>query len=301
MQLITLAAAAALVATASAGADFASDPHQFNGNATCDETSSKRVRVFNRCDYPVYLWSVLKGQGCPSGEAAVIEPGNYYAENYRNPYQGAGVSLKLSKEDQCVKGSIAQLEYFIDSSPIYGANYLDMSYVDCYGDRDCPTASEGYYMRSGNVDGQWKANDVNEICPVLACSGWEECSKCSYVLPDDRQTKSCHVDAPLDLYMCGAEAPGDEPSAPPAAPSSSEAAPSSAPAPSSSSEPKPKPQPKSSKVADYEVNAAAITPAPVEQPKPQNVKTKVEVVYVTQVEYVNAKRHAHHRHQHFRA
>lgn len=294
MQLINLAAAAALVATAAATADFASDPNQYNGNSTCDESSSKRVRVFNRCSYPVYLWSVLKGQGCPASDAAVIEPGSYYAENYRNPYQGAGVSLKLSKDDKCKGVDIAQLEYYIDSSATYGANYLDMSYVDC-GGQDCPTAKEGYYLKSGNVDGQWKANDVNEICPVLSCDGWESCSQCSYVLPDDRQTKSCNVDAPLDLYMCGSEAPGAESSQPSTAPSSKEA---STPAPSSS---KSSAAPSSSSEAQYQAEAAAVTtPAPKAAP----VNTKVEVVYeyVTKVEYVNAKRHLHgHRHQHFRA
>jgi hypothetical protein len=289
MQLVNLAAAAALVATAVAASDFANDPNQYNGNSTCDESSTKRVRVFNRCSYPVYLWSVLKGQGCPSSDAAVIEPGSYYAENYRNPYQGAGVSLKLSKEDKCKGLDIAQLEYYIDSSATYGANYLDMSYVDCEG-KDCPTAQEGYYLRSGNVDGEWAANDVNEICPILSCSGWEECSKCSYVLPDDRQTKSCNVDAPLDLYMCGAEAPGEEPSQSPPAPSSSEVESSSAPEPTSSTVP-------SSSEEAY-VQAAAVTPAP----KPANTKVEVVYEYVTKVEYVNAKRHLHgHRHQHFRA
>ncbi|KAF2113398.1 hypothetical protein BDV96DRAFT_648362 [Lophiotrema nucula] len=298
MQLINLAAAAALVATAAAATDFANDPNQYNGNATCDESSSKRVRVFNRCSYPVYLWSVLKGQGCPASDAAVIEPGSYYAENYRNPYQGAGVSLKLSKDDQCKGVDIAQLEYYIDSSATYGANYLDMSYVDC-GGQDCPTAQEGYYLKSGNVDGEWAANDVNEICPVLSCSGWETCAKCSYVLPDDRQTKSCNVDAPLDLYMCGSEAPGEESSQPSAAPSSSKVKSSSAPKSTSTSKSTSSTEPSSSSEA-YVQAAAVTTPAPKAAP----VNTKVEVVYeyVTKVEYVNAKRHLHgHRHQHFRA
>jgi hypothetical protein len=53
------------------------------------------------------------------------------------------------------------------------------------------------------------------------------------------------------------------------------------------------------------IKAAAVTPAP--EVKAENVNgglTKTQVVYVTQYEYVNAKRHAHdhaRRHQPFHA
>jgi hypothetical protein len=299
-----IVAAAALVATVSAGSNFASDPNQYNGNSSCDASLTTTVKVVNRCPYDVYLWSVLKGMGCPSSDAVVLKTGDYYRENYRPAYEGSGVSLKLSKENSCGSDSIAQLEYYIDNSDQYGANYLDMSYVNCQS-KECPTADLGYYLISGNQEGYSDiagatANTGGPICPILSCDGWESCSGCSYILPDDTQTKSCNKDAPLTLYMCGSEAPGDEssyPSSSAAASSSSQVKSSSSAAQSSSSSPPPT-------SAAY-VQKAEITQAPAESSsKPVNVKT--EVVYVTEYAYVNAKRHAHahahgQRHQHFRA
>lgn len=282
MQLINLASAAALVASVSA---FASNPNVFNYNSSCD-VSQPKVRVHNRCDKPVYLWSVLKGQGCPNNQAVLLEPGNFYQENFRDPVDGAGISIKIANEPQCKDIDITQLEYFINNDAQYGGNYLDVSFVDCQGG-SCP-GRDGYYLKSGNVDGMYTANAVNEICPILSCSNAAECAQCSYILPDDRQTKTCNVKADLDFYMCGGEAPGSEPEQQ---------------QPSSSS-PKPASTEASSSAAQYEqVAAAAITPAPVAE-KPKEPKIKTEVVFVTEVAYVNAKRHAHahgHRHQQFRA
>jgi hypothetical protein len=288
MQLTGLASAAALIASVSA---FASDPNIFNYNSSCNENEPK-ARVFNRLDKPVYLWSVLKGQGCPEDKAVMLEPGQFYQENYRDPDGAAGISIKVAFEPQCKDVDLTQLEYFIDSDPIYGANYLDVSFVDCPGNK-CP-GRDGYYLRSGNADNMYTANAANEICPVLSCDSVAECSKCSYVMPNDRQTKSCNAKANLDFYMGGGYAPGSEPE--PQAPSSSYVAPSS-------SQPSSSAAPSSSSAAKYEeVAAAAVTPAPSPEPAKFNVKT--EVVFVTEVAYVNAKRHAHahgHRHQHFRA
>lgn len=274
MKVIAIAStAAALYTTASAISAAA-----FNGNATCDESKPK-VRVFNRCSYPVYLWSVLKGQGCPSDSAVKLETGGFYQENFREPVDGCGISLKLSKTTTCGADSTAQLEYFLEkTNPGYNYNYLDMSYVNC-GSKDCPTSDSGYYLKSGNTKPGQMKNEVNEICPILSCSGFEDCAKFSYINPDDRQTKSCALDAPLDLHLCGSEAPGSEPAAPSKA----------APAPE-----KPKP------TAVYTPKVEAAPPVVTPAAEPQHIKT--EVVYVTQYDYVNAKRHVHgHRHQHFRA
>ncbi|KAF2731660.1 hypothetical protein EJ04DRAFT_364104 [Polyplosphaeria fusca] len=294
MHLTNLASVAALVASVSA---FASDPHVFNYNSTCDESAPK-VRVFNRCPHKVFLWSVLKGQGCPSDDAVELGTGEFYQENFRDPSGAAGVSIKIAKESKCKDIDVTQLEYFIDSDPTYGANYLDVSFVDCPGE-DCP-GRDGYFLQSGNHDGMYTANAVNEICPKLSCDSVSECAKCSYILPDDRQTKSCNAKADLDFYMCGGYAPGDEPASPPSQQPSEQP---SYVAPSSSSQPETSaaPEPSSSSAAYEEVAAAEVTPPPAPS-APKEPKIWTEVVYVTQVEYVNAKRHAHgHRHQHFRA
>jgi len=272
--------------------------YSYNNNASC-KADKPKVRIFNRCSYKVNVWSILKEDGCPETEGAVVEPGDFYQENYR-PDAATGVSLKISKTNKCKGGDITQLEYFLQQAGMYASNYLDVSYVDCLSD-DCPTKKEGFYLKSGNQNGNFLANVVNEICPILSCSSPSECAKVAYIKPNDRQTKSCNLKADLDFYMCGGhgpeeqgpeEGPEEQPSY---QPEPSKPAPSPAPA-SSQAYQQPEPQ-----YTPTEVNAAAITPAPAaETPKAPNVKT--EVVYVTQYDYVNAKRHAHgHRHQHFRA
>ncbi|KAF2180516.1 hypothetical protein K469DRAFT_591765 [Zopfia rhizophila CBS 207.26] len=277
MQLIALASAAALVATASASTSF-------NLNSTCDE-SKPLARIHNRCPYPVHVWSVVKGQGCPSDDGATLETGQVYQENYRPAVNGVGTSIKVSKTSKC-KDDIAQLEYYIETGqPGYNYNYLDVSYVDCAGGK-CPTREEGFYLKSGNTaDGKFKANTLNEICPILSCNDKESCAKVAYIRPDDRQTKSCSPEANLDWYMCGGEAPGEASAGPAPQPSSKKEAKPTAPSVAA---------PSYVKAADAAVTSA---PAKVEEQKP-NIKT--EIVYVTQ--YAEAKRHAHsHRHQHFRA
>ncbi|ORY09529.1 hypothetical protein BCR34DRAFT_602788 [Clohesyomyces aquaticus] len=279
-KFITLASAAALVATASASASA------FNLNDTCNE-SQPLARVHNRCSYPVHVWSVLKGQGCPADDGAIIEPGQFYQENYRPAVNGIGTSIKISKTSQCKgNGGITQLEYYIETEkPGFNYNYFDVSWVDCTTG-DCPSGTEGFYLKSGNVNGQFKADSNNEICPIISCSDRASCSKFAYIDAYDRQTKSCDPKANIDFYMCGSEAPGkksDKP-APIAPAASSYKAPASSPS-----------------IAAYsvqEAKAAAITPAPVQEKSKLHIKT--EVVYVTK--YAEAKRHEHaHRHQHFKA
>ncbi|KAF2650394.1 hypothetical protein K491DRAFT_608864 [Lophiostoma macrostomum CBS 122681] len=274
------------------------------------DASKPGVKIVNRCSYDVNVWSILKGQGCPSTEGVVLSKGGIYQENYRQSDTG-GVSVKVSKTSACEIGSLTQLEYFIDTSEAYGGNYLDVSYVDCSSD-NCPTKAEGYYMQAGTQIGAFKASSDNQHCPILSCSNASECATMSYILPDDTQTKYCPSSQSMEFYMCGGEAPGsddsdDSSSAPSssapsssAAPSSSDEVESSSAAPSSTSEAEVE-TPSFTLPAttpDVEVQAAAVTEAP--SSAAPNVKT--EVVYVTKFEYVNAKRHAHgHRHQHFRA
>ncbi|KAF2261544.1 hypothetical protein CC78DRAFT_349935 [Lojkania enalia] len=286
MQLTKLASVVALAASASA---YKCKPDQVN----CDGSEPAApglgtARVFNRCPYTVYMWSIVTALGCSPDEAIVLKPGESYSEGFRLPEGDIGVSIKISKTKQCKGVDINQLEYFINNkSEAYSSNYLDVSYVDCQG-MDCPASNDGFYLKSGNAGGMYAANDVNEICPILSCSSAAECSTMAYVLPDDRQTKSCNIAADLDFYMCGSEAPGAEEPEPA---SSSQQVESSTPEPTSTV---------ASSSEIKVVQEAAITPAAEEKPKVYNVKT--EVVYVTEVAYVNAKRHAHgHVHKRFHA
>lgn len=301
MQLITvLSVATSMVATASARSAVTL-------NKECDP-SKPLARIHNRCPYDVNLWSVYKGDGCPSDEMVTLKSGETYQENYADPKGGdVGVSIKISKTKECKGNDITQLEYFIQkNSPGFNYNYLDVSYVDCPSNTaDCPTRQEGYYLVAGSQTGAVKASSANTWCPVMSCNDPVSCNKISYVLPDDVQTKTCEPEENMDFYMCGNEAPGDE----------SYSAPKSSAAPASSSKKaeSSKAQPTSSAAtetkdsydSEFKVAAAAVTPAPQEAQVNNNLpKTKTEVVYVTAYETVNAKRHAHghaRRHQRFNA
>lgn len=296
MQLITvLSVATSMVATASARSAVTL-------NQECD-TSKPLARVHNRCNYDVYLWSVYKGDGCPTNEMVTLKTGETYQENYQDPKGGdVGVSIKISKTQECKGNDITQLEYFIQkNSPGFNFNYLDVSYVDCpANDADCPTRQEGYYLVAGAQTGAVKASSANTWCPVMSCTDPASCNKMSYVLPDDVQTKTCEPDQNMDFYMCGGEAPGEE--------SASSAAPQSSAAPSttkkaSSSKAQATSSTEDSYETEFKVAAAAVTPAP-EAEQVNNQKIKTEVVYVTAYETINAKRHAHghaRRHQPFHA
>ena len=286
MQLITfLSATTAMVATASAKTAVQLGQEY--------DASIPAARVINRCDYPVHLWSVFKGTGCPSEGMVTLKQGETYSENYQPATDGkTGVSIKISKTEQCKGNDIVQLEYFLEKEKdkeAFHFNYLDVSYVDCL-DGDCPTKSEGFYLKAGTQTGAHTASAGNTWCPVLSCHDAISCAKVAYILPDDVQTKTCDLDQSMDFYMCGGEAPsGDYDSAPAPASSSEEAA--------SSTVASSVVAPSSSTVDDsYKIKAAAVTDAPevkdVEK-QSQKTKTQVEVVYVTAYEYVNAKRHAH--------
>jgi hypothetical protein len=272
------------------------------------------ARIINRCDYDVHLWSVYRGDGCPEDGMVTLKTGETYSENYPPATSDkTGVSIKISKTQQCKGVDITQLEYYLETSgeAKYHNNYLDVSYVDCLGE-ECPTRQEGYYLVAGNQTGTAVAAASNTWCPILSCHDPVSCSKISYVLPDDVQTKTCDLQSSMDFYMCGGEAPsgdyGSSPSEPEssAEPSSSStkqaeysaAKPTSTSASSASDE-------EDSYTADIEIAAAAVTPAPQKQDEnPYQGLTKTKVVYVTAYEYVNAKRHVHdhaRRHQPFHA
>jgi len=303
MQFISLlSVATAMVATASA---------EVQRNAvylaqTVDK-SLPHATLHNRCDYPVHIWSVQKGTGCPSTESIVLKKGETYSENFPNTTSSVGVSIKVSKEKTCTKGSITQFEYFLERSQEekYQYNYLDVSYVDCEN-MDCPARKDGYYMIARPGTRANVASAANVVGTTQSCWDQPSCDKISYVLPDDVQTKTCNLDTNVDFYMCGSEAPsGSDDSPAPVASAPASSAPAKASKPASSSAIKPTTtfhKVASSSAAGYEAKAkaAAVTPAPeIKEDKPKPVKT--EIVYVTAYEYVNAKRDEHaHGHAHAR-
>ncbi|KAF1939980.1 hypothetical protein EJ02DRAFT_242299 [Clathrospora elynae] len=305
MQLTTyLSAASAMVATVSAIRSAVT----LNEECKLDQP---HARIVNRCDYDVHLWSVLKGTGCPGEGMVTLKTGETYKENYDTATDATGVSIKVSKTEECKGNDIVQLEYFLNKKgpdPAFYFNYLDVSYVDCLED-DCPTKQEGYYLVAGNQTGFTTASAGNTWCPVLSCHDPVSCAKMSYILPDDTQTKTCDLDASLTFYMCGGDAPTDEDDSAPTPSASSKKAKSSTPAPTStsaSSSSSASTSDKDNYTEEFKVAAAAaVTPAPeINEPEPPKQKTKTNIVYVTAYEYVNVKRHSHdhaRRHQPFHA
>jgi hypothetical protein len=293
MQLTLLSAAAAIVATVSAGKTAV------ELNSECD-LSKPYARIINRCNYDVHIWSVFKNMGCGDSEMVTLKKGEIYSENYQEPKGGeTGVSIKVSKTTQCTGSNIVQLEYFLerrDDKKDYWGNYLDVSYVDCLGG-DCPTKKEGYYLNAGSSSARaMKTSSDNSWCPILACHDAASCAKMSYILPDDVQTKTCDLDSSMDFYMCGSQAPDEDAEEPASsAPASSKKVETPTPKPTTTAEAYP------TSADDYNVLAAAITPLAEVKGAAKEPKVKTKVVYVTAYEYINAKRSEHeHAHGHAR-
>ncbi|CAA9961915.1 hypothetical protein PTMSG1_05292 [Pyrenophora teres f. maculata] len=320
MQLTTLLSTSAMAATTYALRTAVAL------NAIAD-ANKPYVRVINRCPYDVHIWSVFKGNGCPTDGMVTLKTGGTYTENYADKAADlgdgdnhTGISIKISKTEECKGNDITQLEYFQEFTGQidFQMNYFDVSYVDCLGG-DCPARNEGYWINVGNQQGKNKASSDGKWCPCHGCHDQPSCDAISYVLPDDVRTLTCNHFQNIDFYMCGGNPPDEDNSpAPPvkssssSAASSSKATPTSTPVPSSSSptpeassssssssSPSPSPSPSPS------TTSAPVRPTTTEAPANEPPKiTKTEFVYVTAVEYVNAKRHAHdhaRRHQQFHA
>ncbi|KAF2637475.1 hypothetical protein P280DRAFT_106790 [Massarina eburnea CBS 473.64] len=287
--------------------------------ASASAATTGTAKVVNRCSYDVHVWSIDKQLGCSSDAGTVLKKGESYSEAFQNGTDG-GISIKLSKYSTCGGHDLSQLEYKLDYSSDYAGNYLDMSFVDCAGG-DCPGWNDGFYLVAGNTDVATASSTNNEFCPILKAASSIEAAKVAYVNPDDRQTKYCLTNAPLELYLCGSEAPGasDIAAASSAVVSTTVSASSSPAQPTTSQVAS---APATSDVAvqaaaaptEAEVNAAAaaVTPtvsevkaaaAPVTTPAPEAPKAvKTVVTYVTAYVDAPVKRHSHgRRHQHFNA
>lgn len=303
MHLLSLAAVAALSASASAYSGIKSNFF----NSTCN-ADKPRARIVNNCPYTVWAWTVDSDDteyDCKFHDGLEIPSGGFYWENYRPASVGA-ISIKIGKEDRCnTYGSIVQLEYNIVPS----VNFLDVSYVDC-PNRDCPTATEGWKLVSGNENGRFQTAGLDKsVCPIISCSDIDDCAPNAYILPDDIATKSCDKQANLDFYMCGAEGSASKPKGPSRGHGNGHGKGKGRPDRESENKPDERPhgKPEYSAPAPAPVPTSAVeyaaarleAPAPTQAPdSPRVVKT--ELVYTTV--HVNAHARAHRRrHQNFHA
>jgi hypothetical protein len=323
MQFITaITAAAVMAATVSARSAVTL-------GKSCD-FSKPHAKVINLCPYKVNLWSVWKNNGidtgCPVEDMVTLQPGDTYSENYQESRgRPEGVSIKLSKTEDCPVESHTQLEYFIDTISPDFKNFLDVSYVNCQAlNATCPTRQEGFFLVAGTAEVRAEQDTNPDWCPAMSC--WDSCScgDIAYVDSDARQTKTCQSGQNMEFYMCGTEADADpntdysmspkvrmvngvtdERKGKTCGSSSSSIAPATTLQQQTSAAPKPtETQTKESYGDEAKVNAlevkvdgdvasAAITSAPTAEQAKVQLKTKTEVVYVTAYQTVNAKRHAH--------
>jgi hypothetical protein len=208
MQFITaISAAAVMAATVSARSAVTL-------GKSCD-LSKPHTKVINRCPYKVNLWSVWKNEGsntgCPVDDMITLQPGDTYSENYQESRgSSAGVSIKLSKTEDCPEQGHTQLEYFINTISPDEKNFLDVSYVNCQSlTADCPTRQEGFFLAAGTAEVRAEQASNPDWCPAMSC--WDSCScgDIAYVEANARQTKTCKSGQNMEFYMCGTEADAD--------------------------------------------------------------------------------------------
>ena len=166
MQVITIAAAALAIAA----------PLVEAANAI----------VYNKCKFPVYLWSVSSDRA-PGAPVVLAANSGKYSEAYQTPSKG-GVSIKIATSGN-VGGPISQFEYTLDSKIWY-----DISNINCKGTA-CPFQPFGMYLHSGSG------------CPTVSCPGGEPLCSGAYNNPDDNWASlACNAQADTTVFLCAASA-----------------------------------------------------------------------------------------------
>ena len=135
--------------------------------------------VHNQCSFPVNLWSV--GSANYAAAAHALAPGATYAELYRTPPNGGGVSLKIGRGDNLYTQPVEQFEYTLGPGPRL---WYDLSLIN--GD---PFAGEKLLLRP--------SRPVGPSCVDVANDG-------AYRKPDDDwATHACEsVGVDLTLTLC---------------------------------------------------------------------------------------------------
>lgn len=137
--------------------------------------------VENRCDFPVYLWSVTD----TVGPMQTLEAGDgSYSESYRTNADGGGVSIKISRDQ--TQDTITQFEYTLTSTLWY-----DVSNIN------------GYPFMDGGLTLVPSENG----CPnVLCAAGVAACSDAYNIPSDNFATSACSTEANTVLVLCSGQA-----------------------------------------------------------------------------------------------
>lgn len=133
--------------------------------------------VNNRCNYDIYVWSV----GAGYGTNAIHVPAR---SQYSEPFQGTGMSLKVSKSDQCNQPT--QFEYSIVNNQVW----YDISFVDCAKGEDasaCVGHTEGLTMKGSSSS-----------CGAIDCGAGKYCPSQAYYV--DQPLIKLGIEEPV--YTC---------------------------------------------------------------------------------------------------
>lgn len=137
--------------------------------------------VENKCDFPVYLWSV-SDQVNPM-QTLDANSGNY-SESYRTNADGGGISIKISRDQS--QDTVTQFEYTLTNTLWY-----DVSNINGYPFQD------------------WGLTLVpsEDGCPnVLCAAGVAACSDAYNVPTDNHATSACSTEANTVLVLCSGQA-----------------------------------------------------------------------------------------------
>lgn len=140
--------------------------------------------VENKCDFPVYLWSVSDSVG--SMETLDSNSGNY-SETYRTNADGGGISLKISRDQS--QSEVTQFEYTLNNDLWYDISNINGYPFEKYGLTLIPTGAN---------------------CPnVLCAAGVSQCHDAYNVPTDDHATSMCDIESDTVLVLCSGEAGAD--------------------------------------------------------------------------------------------
>lgn len=144
--------------------------------------------VNNRCSYDIYVWSV----GAGYGTGAIHVPAR---SQHSEAFQGTGMSLKVSKSEQCTQPT--QFEYSIVADKLW----YDISFVDCANGQDasaCVGHAEGLSMKASGSS-----------CSAIDCAAGSYCPTQAYYVDQpliklgiEEPVYSCQESGTaVDLYM----------------------------------------------------------------------------------------------------
>lgn len=154
-----------------------------------------RAHVVNKCSYDVYMCETPASGGGYQTVDKTLQPGDEWDQQYTSLSNGAGWSIKLSKNEGAFGSNILQYEYTYQNDNMI---WYDLSCVD------------------GNPwDGNWEITSNTDSCSPRQAAY-------RFATDDAYGMQSCASDASITVTLCSGEA-GEDSDASSYSPSSEEA------------------------------------------------------------------------------